>query len=166
MAVITLGGNATHTIGNIPETGSQAPDFKLVKNDLTTVSLEDFKGRRIIMNIFPSLDTGVCASSVRKFNEKGGSLENTEVLCISKDLPFAQARFAAAEGLENVTNLSDYRTGNFGKDYGLTITDGPFESLHSRVVIVLDKDHRIIYSEQVPEIGQGPDYDSAISALR
>ncbi len=165
MADITLGGNPTHTIGELPRKGAQAPDFTLAKNDLSNVTLEEYKGKQVVMNIFPSVDTGVCAASIRKFNEEASELENTAVLCISKDLPFAQARFCVAEGLENVINLSDFRTGKFGKDYGLEIADGAFAGLLSRVIIVLDEEGKVIYEEQVPEIGQEPNYEAALKAL-
>lgn len=165
MATITLGGNPTHTNGALPKVGTPAPDFKLAATDLTQVSLEDYKGKRIVMNIFPSVDTGVCAASVRHFNKEASALEDTAVLCISRDLPFAQARFCGAEGLDNVATLSDFKDGSFGKEYGLEIADGAFEGLHSRVVLVLDADHTLIYSEQVPEIGQEPNYEAALSSL-
>lgn len=165
MAEITLGGNPTTTVGELPKVGSAAPEFKLAKNDLSEASLEEYKGKNVVMNIFPSVDTGVCAASIRKFNEEASGLENTVVLCISKDLPFAQARFCAAEGLENVVNLSDFRNGDFGKDYGLTIAEGAFAGLHSRVVIILDEEGQVIYEEQVLEIGQEPDYEAALKAL-
>ncbi|MEH6659696.1 thiol peroxidase [Leeuwenhoekiella marinoflava] len=165
MATITLGGNPTETNGELPKVGTTAPDFKLAATDLTQISLEDYKGKRIVMNIFPSVDTGVCAASVRQFNKEASTLEDIAVLCISRDLPFAQARFCGAEGLDNVTTLSDFKDGSFGKEYGLEIADGAFAGLHSRVVIVLDADHKIIYSEQVPEIGQEPDYEAALSSL-
>jgi len=165
MATITLGGNPTHTNGELPKVGSTAPDFKLAATDLSQISLEDYKGKRIVMNIFPSVDTGICAASVRHFNKDAAALEDTAVLCISRDLPFAQARFCGAEGLDNVATLSDFKDGSFGKEYGLEIADGAFEGLHSRVVLVLDADHKIIYSEQVPEIGQEPDYEAALGAL-
>lgn len=165
MATITLGGNPTHTNGVLPKVGSTAPDFKLAATDLSQISLEDYKGKRIVMNIFPSVDTGICAASVRHFNKDAAALEDTAVLCISRDLPFAQARFCGAEGLDNVATLSDFKDGSFGKEYGLEIADGAFEGLHSRVVLVLDADHKIIYSEQVPEIGQEPDYEAALGAL-
>ena len=165
MATITLGGNTTHTLGELPKTGKPAPNFQLAAKDLHTVSLNDYKGKRVVMNIFPSVDTGVCASSVRHFNKDAATLEDTVVLCISRDLPFAQARFCGAEGLENVITLSDFKNGSFGKDYGLEIKDGAFAGLHSRVVIVLDADHKVVYSEQVSEIGQEPDYETALNAL-
>ncbi len=166
MAEITLGGNATKTIGQLPEIGATAPDFTLTKNDMSSVSLADYKGKRVVLNIFPSIDTGVCAQSVRTFNEKVAGLDNTEVLCVSRDLPFAQARFCAAEGIKNVHTLSDFNTGAFGQDYGVTIEDGAFAGLHSRAIVVLDEAGKIVYTEQVPEVGQEPQYDGALSALK
>ncbi len=165
MAEITLKGNKINTVGNLFEIGEKAPDFKLVKNDLSRVSLKDFLGSKLILNIFPSLDTGTCAMSVRKFNEKAASLKNTKVLCISRDLPFAQARFCGAEGIANVTTLSDYETGDFGKNYKLEIADGPLAHLHSRVVIILDEQGKIIYKEQVSEIVNEPNYEAALKCL-
>lgn len=165
MASITLGGNPIHTSGELPKVGSQAPDFKLVKNDLSIATLADFKGSKLVLNIFPSIDTGTCATSVRKFNQTASQLENTKVLCISRDLPFAQKRFCGAEGLENVINLSDFKSGSFGKDYGLEITDGVLAGLHSRVVIVVDENGTVTYTQQVPEIADEPNYDAAIAAL-
>ena len=165
MASITLGGNPINTSGSLPNIGSNAPDFKLVKTDLSLASLADFKGSRLVLNIFPSIDTGTCATSVRTFNAKASSLENTKVLCISRDLPFAQKRFCGAEGLENVINLSDFNTGSFGKDYGLEITDSVLAGLHSRVVIVLDENGTILHTEQVSEIANEPNYEAAITAL-
>jgi thiol peroxidase len=165
MADITLGGNPVHTNGELPKTGAKAPDFKLVKTDLSDVTLADFSGSKLVLNIFPSIDTGTCAASVRKFNEKAAALKNTKVLCISRDLPFAQKRFCGAEGLENVTSLSDFRDGSFGKDYGLEMTDSKLKGLHSRVVIVIDENGAITYTEQVPEIANEPDYDAALAAL-
>jgi thiol peroxidase len=165
MASITLGGNPIHTSGELPKVGSQAPDFKLVKNDLSIATLADFKGSKLVLNIFPSIDTGTCAASVRKFNQTASQLENTKVLCISRDLLFAQKRFCGAEGLENVINLSDFKSGSFGKDYGLEITDGVLAGLHSRVVIVVDENGTVTYTQQVPEIADEPNYDAAIAAL-
>ena len=165
MASITLGGNPINTSGSLPNIGTNAPDFKLVKTDLSIATLADYKGGRLVLNIFPSIDTGTCATSVRTFNAKASSLENTKVLCISRDLPFAQKRFCGAEGLENVINLSDFNTGSFGKDYGLEITDSVLAGLHSRVVIVLDENGKIIYTEQVSEIANEPNYEAAITAL-
>jgi len=165
MAAITLGGNPIHTAGEIPKKGTQAPNFSLVKTDLSTATLADFAGSKLVLNIFPSIDTGVCATSVRTFNQKASELENTKVLCISRDLPFAQKRFCAAEGLENVESLSDFKDGSFGEAYGLSITDGPLAGLHSRAVIVLDEKGQVTYSEQVPEIAQEPNYEAALAAL-
>jgi len=165
MASITLGGNPIQTSGELPKVGSQAPDFKLVKNDLSIATLADFKGSKLVLNIFPSIDTGTCATSVRKFNQTASQLENTKVLCISRDLPFAQKRFCGAEGLENVINLSDFKSGSFGKDYGLEITDGVLAGLHSRVVVVVDENGTVTYTQQVPEIADEPNYDAAIAAL-
>lgn len=165
MASITLGGNPINTSGTLPNIGTSAPDFKLVKTDLSLATLADFEGSRLVLNIFPSIDTGTCATSVRTFNAKASSLENTKVLCISRDLPFAQKRFCGAEGLENVINLSDFKTGSFGKDYGLEITDSVLAGLHSRVVIVLDENGTILHTEQVSEIADEPNYEAAITAL-
>lgn len=165
MATVTLGGNPIHTNGELPKIGSKAPDFKLVNTDLSIASLADFAGSKVVLNIFPSIDTGTCATSVRTFNAKASALTNTKVLCISRDLPFAQKRFCGAEGLENVINLSDFNTGSFGKTYGLEITDSVLAGLHSRVVIVLDENGIIKYAEQVPEIADEPNYESAIAAL-
>jgi thiol peroxidase len=165
MATVTLGGNPIHTNGELPKTGSKAPDFKLVNTDLSIASLADFAGSKVVLNIFPSIDTGTCATSVRTFNAKASALSNTKVLCISRDLPFAQKRFCGAEGLENVINLSDFNTGSFGKDYGLEITDSVLAGLHSRVVIVLDENGIINYAEQVPEIADEPNYENALAAL-
>ena len=165
MASITLGGNPINTIGNLPKVGSKAPDFQLVKTDLSTVTLADFAGSKVVLNIFPSIDTATCATSVRKFNADATKLENTKVLCISRDLPFAQNRFCGAEGLENVINLSDFKTGSFGKDYGLEIVDSAFSGLHSRVVIVLDENGIIKHAEQVAEIANEPNYELALAAL-
>jgi thiol peroxidase len=165
MANITLGGNPIHTSGELPAVGSSAPDFKLIQTDLSEVSLDSFKGSRLVLNIFPSIDTGVCATSVRTFNEKAGQLKNTKVLCISRDLPFAQKRFCGAEGLENVVNLSDFKAGQLGVDYGLNITDGPLAGLHSRVIVVIDENGKIVHTEQVPEIAQEPNYDAALASL-
>jgi thiol peroxidase len=165
MAQITLKGNAINTIGTLPEVGSKAPDFTLVKNDLSMGSLSDYLGQKVVLNIFPSLDTGTCAASVRRFNQEASNLEKTKVLCISKDLPFAQARFCGAEGLENVHNYSDFRTGEFGKTYGVEIIDGPLAGLESRAVVVVNEKGVVTYTQQVPEIVDEPDYDSVLAAL-
>ncbi len=165
MATITLQGTNIHTSGNLPKKGTKAPDFKLTATDLSTKTLKDFKDHNVILNIFPSVDTGVCATSVRTFNKKASELENTKVLCVSHDLPFAFSRFCGAEGLDNVVNLSDFKNGSFGKEYGLEIMDGAFEGLHSRCIVVINKEGSVIYTEQVPEIGQEPNYEAAINSL-
>lgn len=165
MAKITLKGNSVNTLGDLPKKGDKISDFELVKNDLSRVTLKDFAGQKLVLNIFPSLDTGTCAASVRAFNKKAAELQNTKVLCISRDLPFAQARFCGVEGIDNAITLSDFSTGNFGKKHNLEIIDGPLAGLHSRAVIVTDEQGTVLYSEQVPEIVNEPDYDSAINAL-
>jgi len=165
MANITLKGNAINTIGSLPETGTKAPDFKLTAVDLSQKSLSDFLGKKIILNIFPSVDTGTCAASVREFNKKVADLENTVVLCISKDLPFAQARFCGAEGLNNVIMLSDFADGNFGTSYQLEITNGPLAHLHSRSIVIIDENGNIAYTEQVSEIVDEPNYTAALNAI-
>ncbi len=165
MATITLKGNSVHTTGELPQTGVKAPNFELVKTDLSRVSLEDFKGTRLILNVFPSIDTPTCATSVRTFNKKASSLENIKVLCISRDLPFAQARFCGAEGIENVVTLSDFENGKFGQDYGLTIADGALKGLHSRAIVVLDENGKVLYTEQVSEVADEPNYEKALSSL-
>lgn len=165
MATIKLGGNNIETIGTLPKVGDTAPDFNLTTQDLNSKKLTDYRGTRVVMNIFPSIDTNVCATSVRKFNEKATSLENTKVLCISKDLPFAQKRFVDDEEITNVINLSDFRDGNFGKNYGVEMITGPLSGLLSRAVLVLDEYGKVIHSQQVPEIGEEPDYLSALKTL-
>jgi len=165
MAKITLKGNALNTMGDLPKVGEKANDFKLIQNNLSTASLADFKGTRLVLNIFPSLDTGTCAASVRAFNQKAANLKNTKVLCISRDLPFAQARFCGAEGIENAITLSDFVDGQFSKDYNLLMIDGPLVNLSSRAVIVLDENHNILYTEQVGEIVDEPNYDAALAVL-
>ncbi|SOE23591.1 thiol peroxidase (atypical 2-Cys peroxiredoxin) [Spirosomataceae bacterium TFI 002] len=165
MAQITLKGNAINTSGNLPEIGQAAANFDLVKNDLSKVNLDNYKGQKVVLNIFPSIDTGTCAASVRKFNQEAANLNNTKVLCISRDLPFAQARFCGAEGLNNVETLSDFATGDFGKNYGLDIIDGPLANLHSRAVVVLDEQGNVTYTEQVPEIVDEPNYDAVLKVL-
>ncbi len=165
MAQITLGGNPTNTNGELPQVGDKLKDFNLVGTDLSTKSLADFQGKKLVLNIFPSVDTGTCAMSVRNFNQTASSLNNTVVLCISRDLPFAQKRFCGAEGIENVVMLSDFNTGTFGKDYGLEIVDGPFNGLSSRCVIVVDESGKITHTEQVPEIADEPNYEKALASL-
>ncbi|WP_033960448.1 thiol peroxidase [Psychroserpens jangbogonensis] len=165
MATITLGGNPVYTTGTLPEINSKAIDFKLVATDLSTKTMKDFEGYKLILNIFPSVNTGVCSNSVRAFNKKASELENTKVLCISRDLPFTHEQFCGAEGLNDVVMLSDFKEAAFGKDYGLLMTNGIFDGLLSRCVIVLDKDGLVKYTEQVPEIGQEPNYEAALNAL-
>ncbi|WP_309607893.1 thiol peroxidase [Flavobacterium sp.] len=165
MASVKLGGNAINTSGNLPKVGEKAPDFELVRNDLSISKLSDYKGIKLVLNIFPSIDTGTCAASVRKFNESASQLQNTKVLCISRDLPFAQKRFCGAEGLENVENLSDFKNGSFGKTYGLEIIDSAFAGLHSRVVIIIDENGYVKYTEQVSEIADEPNYEAALASL-
>ena len=165
MASITLGGNPINTSGELPKVGSKLADYKLVQNDLSVASLSDFAGKKVIYNIFPSVDTGTCAASVRKFNQSAANLSNTVVLCISRDLPFAQKRFCGAEGLENVVNLSDFQEGAFGKSNGLNIIDGPLAGLHSRVIIVVDENGVVTHTEQVGEIANEPNYEAALAAL-
>lgn len=165
MAHITLKGNPVKTLGNLPADGQVAPDFTLVKNDLSRVSMKDFKGSKLILNIFPSLDTGTCAASVRRFNQEAANLPNTKVLCISRDLPFAQARFCGAEGIENAITLSDFENGQFGKDYNVLIEDSPMKGLLSRAVVVINEDGKVVYTQQVPEIVDEPNYDEVLEAL-
>lgn len=166
MANVTLLGNPIHTIGDLPKVGSQAPNFKLSKTNLSDATLEDYSGSRLILNIFHSIDTGTCANSVRQFNQEASSLENSKVLCISKDLPFAQERFCGAEGIKNVEMLSDFRNGQFGKDYNLEFSNGPLKGLLSRSIIVIDKNGGILYSEQVQEVTEEPNYKTALDAIK
>jgi thiol peroxidase len=165
MAKITLRGNAINTIGNLPANGSKAPDFKLVKSDLGSLSLEELKGKKVILNISPSLDTSVCATAVRKFNQMAAGRENTVVLAITKDLPFASGRFCTTEGITNVTTLSGFRDQAFGKAYGVELVDGPMAGLYARSVVVIDEHGIVKYSELVPETTTEPDYERALSAL-
>jgi thiol peroxidase len=164
MAQITLGGNPIHTAGELPAVGSTAPGFTLVRADLSEATLEDYAGKKKVLNIFPSLDTDICATAVRTFNQKAGGREGTIVLNVSADLPFAHRRFCATEGLEGVETLSVFRS-SFGDDYGLKMVDGKMAGLCSRSVIVLDEANKVLYTEQVPEIAKEPDYDAALAAL-
>lgn len=166
MAEITFKGNPVHTVGNLPAVGSKAPAFSLVGTDLSTITLDSYKGKRLVLNIFPSIDTGVCAASARRFNAEASSLQNTVVLNVSKDLPFAHKRFCAAEGLENVSNGSEFRSDAFSANYEVTMTDGSLAGLFSRAVVVVDEGGTVIHAEQVPEITQEPDYEAAIKSLR
>lgn len=165
MATITLKGTEFNTNGTLPKVGTKAPDFKLTASDLSNKSLEDFAGKKIILNIFPSIDTGTCATSVRTFNKNASELENTVVICVSRDLPFAQSRFCGAEGIDKVVLLSDFATGDFGKDYGLEITNGPLAHLHSRAIVMIDEKGIVNYTEQVSEIVDEPNYEAALKEI-
>lgn len=165
MATVTLQGNEIHTSGDLPAKGGKAPDFKLTKGDLKEVSLADFQGKKKVLNIFPSIDTPVCANSTRKFNEQGGGRGDAVMLMVSADLPFAFKRFCEAEGLDNVETLSTFRDGGFAKDYGVMITDGPLKGLCARAVVVLDENDQVVHTQLVPEIGEEPDYEAALAAL-
>lgn len=164
MATTALKGSPVHTVGDLPAVGSAAPSWTLVGTDLAEVTSSSFEGRRVVLNIFPSVGTGVCAASVRRFNELAAGLDNTTVVCVSKDLPFALTAFCGAEGIEDVTALSAFRS-SFGEDYGVTLTNGIFEGLLGRAVVVLDESGAVTYTELVPEISTEPDYDAAIAAL-
>ncbi|MGH8744783.1 MAG: thiol peroxidase [Burkholderiales bacterium] len=166
MAKVTLGGNPVSIAGLFPAVGRKAPDFKLVNKDLKDVSLKDFAGKRKVLNIVPSLDTPTCQKSTRRFNEEANKLSNTVVLVISADLPFAQARFCGAEGLNNVMTLSTMRGAEFMKNYGVAITDSPLAGVTARAVVVLDGDDKVLYTEMVPEIKNEPNYEAALKALR
>ncbi len=165
MATITFKGNEVHTTGQLPAVGGKAPDFTLTAGDLSEKTLADYKGKWIVLNIFPSLDTGTCAASVRTFNQKAGGLDNTVVLCISKDLPFAQGRFCAAEGIDNVQTLSEYKGSSFSDAYQVKFSDGPLVGLLSRAVVVIDEAGNVVYTEQVAETTEEPDYDKALAAI-
>lgn len=165
MASITLKGNSVTTVGELPAVGAVAPPFSGVKDDLSACSLGDLSGKKVVLNIFPSIDTGVCAASARRFNQEAGSLDNTVVVCVSADLPFALGRFCGAEGLKNVVAVSVFRNPEFGSAYGVTITDGPLKGLLSRAVVVIDESGKVIYIEQVPEITQEPNYEAALAAI-
>jgi thiol peroxidase len=165
MAEITFRGNPIHTVGELPAVGSPAPEFTVIGSDLSDVSLGDFSGQNLVVSIFPSIDTQVCATSVRTFNERAAALEGTTVLNVSADLPFALGRFCGAEGIENVKTASTFRS-DFGDTYGVKIGEGPLSGLMSRAVVVVNGDGVVTYTEQVPEIGQEPDYDAALAALK
>lgn len=166
MATTNFKGQPVKLIGEFIQAGEIAPDFKLVKSDLSSLSLKDLNGKNVILNIFPSLDTSVCATSVRKFNTLAASLQDTVVLAISKDLPFAHGRFCTTEGIENVIPLSDFRLSDFDENYGLLMQDGPLAGLLARAVVVVGKDGKVAYTELVPEITQEPDYDKALASLK
>jgi len=165
MATVSLNGNPINTKGNLPSIGSKAPNFELTKDDLSDVTLDNYKGSRVIMNVFHSIDTGTCAASVRQFNQEASDLENVKILCISKDLPFAMARFCGAENIENVETLSDFRDGNYGDNYNLTYIDGPIKGLLARSIIVLDENGVILHTEQVHEVVEEPNYKAALESL-
>ena len=164
MANITFRGTPANTVGNLPAVGAAAPAFTLTAADLSDKTLADFAGKRKVLNIFPSIDTGVCAQSVRTFNQRAAALQNAVVLCVSADLPFALSRFCGAEGIDNVVTLSSFRSG-FAQDYGVAIADSPLRGLTARSVLVLDENNRVIYAQLVPEIKNEPDYDAALAAL-
>lgn len=166
MATVTLKGNTIHTNGELPKAGEKLANFDLVSTDLGHKSLADFQGSKLILNIFPSVDTGTCAASVRHFNQDAANLENTKVLCISRDLPFAQNRFCGAEGIENVHMLSDFQQGTFGDTMGLTLIDGPLKNLHARAVVALNENHEVVYTELVSEVTEEPNYEAALNALK
>jgi thiol peroxidase len=166
MASITLKGNKINTCGELPALGSVAPDFSLTKSDLSDKTLGDYKGKKVVLNIFPSIDTPVCAASVRRFNVEASNLENTVVLCISLDLPFAHKRFCGAEGLENVESFTELRKREFGESYGVRIADGPMAGLLSRAIVIVDAEGKVIYTEQVSEIVEEPNYEAALNALK
>lgn len=159
MATVTFKGNSVKTNGQLPAVGSVAPDFKLVGAGLNEISLSDYKGKKVVLNIFPSIDTGVCAASVRNFNKWASAQENTVVLCVSKDLPFAAGRFCGAEGLEKVITASDFRYNNFATDYGVLMLDGPLAGLMARSVVAIDENGKVVYNQLVPEIVEEPVYD-------
>jgi thioredoxin-dependent peroxiredoxin len=165
MAQTKLGDNTVNTIGNLPEVGSDAPAFALTGSDLKDVTLQQFAGKNLILNIFPSIDTGVCATSVREFNKRAASLTNTAVLCVSKDLPFAMKRFCGAEGITNVSTATDFRNRGFSADYGVELADGAFAGLHARAVVVIDASGKVKHTELVPQIGQEPNYEAALAVL-
>jgi thioredoxin-dependent peroxiredoxin len=166
MATIKFKGSDVHTVGDLPKTGSKAPDFKLTASDLADVSLANYKGKTLILNIVPSLDTGVCATSAKAFNTKVKNAGNTLVLTVSRDLPFAQKRFCVAEGVDVVITLSELRNRDFGTAYGVAMVDGPLAGLLSRAVVVVDPAGKVTYTEQVPDIGQEPNYEKALAAAK
>lgn len=165
MAKVALGGAPCNTISDLPAVGSKAKEFILKKNDLTVLTLMEMEGSRVILNIFPSVDTGTCATSVRTFNKLASEMDNTKVVCVSRDLPFAQKRFCGAEGIENVITVSDFATGQFGRDYGVELIDGGFQNLHARAIVVLDEKGTVLHTELVPEIANEPNYDAALAVL-
>lgn len=165
METVYFQGTPVHTYGNVPEVGSKAPDFKLVTKDLKEITLADFAGRKLVLNVFPSLDTPVCAASVRRFNQEASKLKDVAVVCVSMDLPFAMARFCTIEGLDNVVAASAFRSPEFSHDYGLQITDGPLAGLLARCVLIVDENGKVTYRDLVSEITHEPDYDTALRVL-
>ena len=166
MALIQLTGTAANTVGDLPEVGSTAPDFQLTRRDLSSVTLTDYKGKKVVLNIFLSVDTGTCAQSVHQFNKKASLFDNTVILCVSTDLPFALNRFCGAEGIDNLEMLSDYKEGKFGEDYGITFKDGPLKTLFSRALVIVDEEGRVIYTEHVPRLVDEPNYQKALEAIK
>jgi thiol peroxidase len=166
MAQVAFKGNPVHTAGSLPKIGAIAPDFKIVRTDLSPLSLSEFAGKRVVLNIFPSIDTSVCATSVRKFNSEADKLGNAVILCISRDLPFAQKRFCGAEGLNNVIMGSEFRDSSFSDAYGVRIVDGPLAGLLSRAIVVVNESGKIVYTEHVADIAQEPDYSKALAAVK
>jgi thioredoxin-dependent peroxiredoxin len=165
MATVTLKGNPIQTIGDLPQTGSMAPEFNLVKNDLSDIASSGFRGKKVVLNIFPSLDTTTCAASVRRFNVEASKLPNTVVVCVSKDLPFAHSRFCTTEGITNVVSASEFRNNNFSTSFGVLLTSGPLQGLLARAVVVMDEAGKVLHSQLVPEISQEPDYEAAIASI-
>jgi thiol peroxidase len=165
MAKITHGGKPVNTSGNLPKVGSNAPDFNLVKSDLTNLKLSELKGKKVLLSIFPSQETGICSAAIRKFNQLAAGKENVIVLGISKDLPFAHKHFCESEGITNVVTLSGYRDQEFGKAYGVDTLDGPFAGLYARSIVIVDEKGKVIYTEQVPETAQEPNYEAALAVL-
>lgn len=165
MATVTLNGTPFNTNGELPKVGEMAPEFNLKKVDLSSTNLSDYKGANLILNIFPSIDTATCATSVRTFNKRASELENTKVVCVSRDLPFAQKRFCGAEGIDNVITASDFATGEFGKNYGLELENGPLAALHARAIVVVDANGVVKHTELVADIASEPNYDAAIAAI-
>jgi thioredoxin-dependent peroxiredoxin len=166
MSIVTLGGNPVHTSGDLPAVGSAAPSFTLTAGDLSPLTNADLAGKRVVLNIFPSVDTPTCATSVRKFNEAAASLDNAVVVCVSADLPFAQGRFCGAEGLSNVMTASSFRSADFGATYGVTLTDSVLQGLLARAVVVIDESGTVTHTEMVGEIANEPNYDAALAALK
>ena len=167
MAKITLGGTDTNTIGDLPKVGATAPDFTLVSKGMQEKSLASYHGQKVIINIYPSIDTGVCAMSTKKFNQEASRLANTRIVCVSRDLPFALKRYCDAEGIDNLDNLTNFRDGgDFGKSYGVEITDGAFKGLNARAIVVVDEEGKVLHTELVPEVGQEPNYEAALSAIK